>query len=95
MDEVFLSAMRPETVAAMFCNFAHRAGLNLNEPTNITQFASGLPLKLAESCIEYERPKTFDEWAAAAQQHQKAWLQKQALKGMFSSNIQAGGGAHC
>ena len=78
---------------AMFRNIAHRAGLNLNEPTNITQFASGMSLKLAESCIDYERPKTFNEWATAAQQHQKAWLQKQALKGMFSSSTQAGGGA--
>ena len=78
---------------AMFCDIAHRAGLNLNEPTNIQQFASGMPLKLAESCIDYERPKTFDEWATAAQQHQKAWLQKQALKGLFSSSTQAGGGA--
>ena len=80
---------------AMFHDLAHHAGLNFNKPTNITQFASELPLKLAESCINYERLKTFDEWAAAAQQHQKAWLQKQDMKGMFSSNTQAGGGAHC
>ena len=79
---------------AMFRDLAHHTGLNLNEPTNITQFASGLSIKLVESCIDYERPKTFDEWATAAQQHQKAYLQKQALKGMFSSNTQAGGGAH-
>ena len=78
---------------AMFHDVAHRAGLNLNEPTNIMQFASGMPLKLAESCIDYERPKTFNEWATAAQQHQKAWLQKQALKGMFNPSTQAGGGA--
>ena len=79
---------------AMFRDIAQRAGLNLNDPANIHQFASGMPLKLAESCIDYERPKTFDDWATAAQQHQKAWLQKQALKGMFSPSTQAGGGAH-
>ena len=78
---------------AMFRDIAQCAGLNLNDPANIHQFASGMPLKLAESCINYERPRTFDEWATAAQQHQKAWLQKQALKGMFSSSTQAGGGA--
>ena len=78
---------------AMFRDIAQRAGLNLNDPANIHQFASGMPLKLAESCIDYERPKTFDDWATAAQQHQKAWLQKQALKGMFSPSSQAGGGA--
>ena len=75
---------------AIFCNLAHHVGLNLNEPTNISQFASGLPIRLTESCINYKWPDMFDGWAAAAQQHQKAWLQKQALKGMFNFNTQAG-----
>jgi len=62
--------MRGDVVDEYIATFellAHRAGLKLNDPSNLRTFARGLPQKLAEQCISIENPETFAQWTRAEQ----------------------------
>ena len=65
---------------AEFQELADRGNLDVDEPSNLRLFARGLPTGLAETCIDLMRPQNFEQWTHAAQENQRAWLQKQALK---------------
>lgn len=65
---------------ADFEELARRAGHNVDDPANLQLFAQGLPVRLAENCIKLEDPKAFEQWAKAAQKHQKIWREKQSLR---------------
>ena len=56
---------------ADFKELARRAGHNADELYNLQLFARGLPRRLADNCIDFENPETFEQWAKAAQQQQK------------------------
>ena len=65
---------------AEFKELARRGGYGFDEPANLLLFARGLPKRLAENCIEYEDPETFEEWVKAAQKQQQKWLDKHPRK---------------
>jgi len=46
---------------------AQHTGIDVNDPTTIRLFSEGMPFSLAESCIKLEQPKSFKQWAKAAQ----------------------------
>jgi Retrotransposon gag protein len=70
---------------ATFQLLGHCIGVNLNDPSVLCLFAQGLPKSLAKSCINIELPENFEQWTSAAQQQQRNWLRKQALKSDYAS----------
>src|SRR6266481_836869 len=56
---------------ADFKFLAQCAGIDVNDPTAIQLFFEGMPFSLAESCIKLEQPKSFKQWAKAAQEQQR------------------------
>lgn len=68
---------------ADFERLAHRGGLNVDEPSILRLFVQGLPSWLVNSCIEFELPETFEQWAKAAQRRQKIWFKIQSLRRVF------------
>jgi hypothetical protein len=75
-----MNAGNVDQYIAKFQQLADRGNLDVNEPSNLRLFARGLPTRLAETCINLVKPQNFEQWSHAAQDNQKAWLQKQALK---------------
>ena len=61
---------RVDDYIATFRMLGNRGGIDLDDPIILRLFARGLQGKLAESCVEKHSPKTFDEWAQAAQKQQ-------------------------
>ncbi len=59
---------------------AQRAGIGVNDPTAIRLFSEGMPFSLAKSCIKLEQPKSFKQWAKAAQAQQRNYILIQGLK---------------
>ncbi len=59
---------------------AQHAGINVNDPTAIRLFSKGMPFSLAKSCIKLEQPKSFEQWAKAAQVQQRNYILIQGLK---------------
>ncbi len=59
---------------------AQHTGINVNNPTAIQLFSEGMPFSLAESCIKLEQPKSFKQWAKAAQAQQRNYILIQGLK---------------
>jgi len=59
---------------AEFQQLVHWANLNVNDAGNTRMFAARLPSKLADTCIDISHPRTFAEWAKAAQQHYNGYL---------------------
>jgi hypothetical protein len=60
-----------ERYIADFKRLARLAGMDVDDSFNLKLFARGLPMRLAGSCIDLEHPKTFEQWAKAAQNQQK------------------------
>jgi hypothetical protein len=52
----------------------NQAGSNPNDPTSLRLFARGLPIELAEACIDYESTESFEEWVNAARSQLHNWL---------------------
>jgi hypothetical protein len=65
---------------ANFQFLAHRALVNMDNPTVLYLFKTELPLRLAEECVKLERPRTFKQWAKAVQAQQCNWIVIQGLK---------------
>jgi len=63
-----------------FERLAHKAGVDLDDPTCLMTFARGLPRKWADACITHESPESFQQWVSAAQRQQLKWLKMQALR---------------
>ena len=59
---------------------AQHAGIDVNDPTTIRLFSEGMPFSLAKSCIKLEQPKSFEQWAKAAQVQQRNYILIQGLK---------------
>jgi len=59
---------------------AQCARIDINDPTAIQLFSEGMPFSLAESCIKLEQPKSFEQWAKAAQSQQRNYILIQGLK---------------
>jgi hypothetical protein len=47
-----------------------------DDTTTLQSFPPGLPLRLAESCIDIESPSTFTQGALADRRQQENWLRK-------------------
>ncbi len=65
---------------ADFKFLAQCARIDINDPTTIRLFSEGMPFSLAESCIKLEQPKSFKQWAKAAQAQQRNYILIQGLK---------------
>ena len=59
---------------------AQHARIDVNNPTAIRLFSEGMPFSLAKSCIKLEQPKSFEQWAKAAQAQQRNYILIQGLK---------------
>jgi hypothetical protein len=59
---------------------SHRAHVDVNDPTVLQLFSTGLSLKLAEACVNLEKPGDFEQWKKAAQSQQRNWIIKQGLR---------------
>ena len=59
---------------ADFQFLASRAEINVNDPATIRLFQLGLPIPLAEACIDLEKPANFEQWTLAAQAQQCGWI---------------------
>jgi Retrotransposon gag protein len=68
---------------ASFEFLSYQAGMNPDEPSVQRLFARGLPRTLADTCIDIDNPKTFSQWASAAQKHHHNWLRKRAIHGEY------------
>lgn len=77
---------RIDEYIASFERLAHRANADLNDPLNLCLFARGLPSRLCNTCIDINSPESFEQWAKAAQHHQRNWLRKQAIKAKFGES---------
>ena len=53
---------------------ASQAEININDPAAIRLFQLGLPIPLAEACIDLEKPANFEQWTLAAQAQQRGWI---------------------
>jgi len=70
---------------AGFERLAHRAGINLDNPSNMHTFAQGLPGPLVETVLCLDDPQNYVQWREAAQRHQRIWLKIQIHKGSYGS----------
>jgi hypothetical protein len=71
LKKVKMNEGRVDDYIATFRMLGNRGGIiDLDDPIILRLFARGLQGKLAESCVEKHSPKTFDEWAQAAQKQQ-------------------------
>jgi len=70
---------------AGFERLAHRAGVDLDDPSNMCTFAQGLPGPLVETVLRLEDPQNYVQWREAAQRHQRTWLKIQSYKGNYGS----------
>lgn len=61
---------RIDEYIATFERLAHRANVDLDDPSNLRTFAHGLPRPLVDMCIDIDSPGTFQQWTNAAQRHQ-------------------------
>jgi hypothetical protein len=71
---------------AEFQDLTNRTGSNIDDGYSLELFSKGLPLALATTCINLNKPDSFDEWVKAAQSHQQGWLRIQALKGNYGTS---------
>ena len=72
---------------ADFQFLASRAEINVNDPAAIRLFQLGLPIPLAEACIDLEKPANFEQWTLAAQAQQRGWIQKKGLRAQKEGNM--------
>jgi len=70
---------------ADFERLAHRAGIDLDDPSNMRTFAQGLPGPLVETTLRLDDPQNYVQWREAAQRHQRIWLKIQTHKGSYGS----------
>jgi len=70
---------------ASFERLAHRAGIDLDNPSNMRTFAQGLPGPLVETTLRLDDPQNYVQWREAAQRHQRIWLKIQTHKGSYGS----------
>jgi len=70
---------------ASFERLAHRAGIDLDDPSNMRTFAQGLPGPLVETVLRQDDPQNYVQWREAAQRHQRIWLKIQTHKGSYGS----------
>jgi len=68
-----------------FEHLAHRAGVDLDDPSNMRTFAQGLPGPLVETVLRLEDPQNYVQWREAAQRHQRTWLKIQSYKGNYGN----------
>jgi len=68
-----------------FERLAHRAGIDLDDPSNMRMFAHGLPGPLVETVLRQDDPQNYVQWREAAQRHQRIWLKIQTHKGSYGS----------
>src|SRR5260221_215234 len=73
-----------EYIAAFEC-LAFRAGVNLDDPSNLRTFARGLPPALVEIVIRQDNPENFPQWRDAAQKQQRNWLKIQSFKASYGA----------
>ena len=66
---------------------ASQAEINVNDPAAIRLFQLGLPIPLAEACIDLEKPANFEQWTLAAQAQQHGWIQKKGLQAQKEGNM--------
>jgi len=71
-----------------FERLAHRARVDLDDPSNLRTFAQGLPGPLVEIVIRQEDPQNYVQWRKGAQRHQCSWLKIQSYKGNYGANSQ-------
>jgi len=72
---------------AGFERLAHRAGVDLDDPSNMHTFAQGLPSELVKIVIRQEDLQNYVQWREAAQRHQRSWLKIQSYTGTYG-NVQ-------
>jgi len=70
---------------ASFERLAHRASIDLDDPSNMRTFAQGLPGPLVETVLRQDDPQNYVQWREAAQRHQRIWLKIQTHKGSYGS----------
>jgi len=66
---------------AKFKRLAHDANYTLDEPTVLDKFIKGLPMKLAEGCLNQDNPETWQEWADSTRKHQGVYLKWHQILG--------------
>src|SRR3984885_10090246 len=82
-EELRRLRMKDENVDAYIAQFrqlAHRGKQRLDEPETQRMFAMGLPGQLRDNCNLINDPRTFDEWAQAAQRNHQIWLRQKSMK---------------
>jgi len=72
-------------IASFEC-LAHRAGVDLDDLSNMCMFVQGLPGPLVETVLRLEDPQNYVQWREAAQRHQHTWLKIQSYKGNYSQS---------
>lgn len=75
--------MKGSNVDQFIANFqflAHWALVDVDDPTVLHLFKTGLSFKLVKVCVKIERPRTFEQWAKATQAQQQNWIIIQELK---------------
>jgi len=71
---------------AAFERLGHRAGVDLDDPSNMHTFAQGLPGPLVETIIKLDDPQNYVQWHEAAQRHQHGYLKIQSYKEMYGNS---------
>jgi Retrotransposon gag protein len=86
-DKIRRLKMTNENVDQYIADFeclGHCVGLDLDNPMALCLFARGLPIGLADSCIDIKNLETFEQWMKAVQRHHRNWLRKCAIHSNYS-----------
>jgi len=85
MKELKMHDGKIDEYIATFERLAHRAGVDLDDPSNMRTFAHGLPGPLVETIIKLDDPHNYIQWREAAQRHQRGYLKIQSYKGTYGN----------
>ena len=73
-DELCRLRMKDNNVDEYIASFQilrYHVGMSINDPSMLRIFAQGLLHQLADTCIDINSPKNFEQWANTAQQQHK------------------------
>src|SRR5260221_12075382 len=86
MKNLHMKEGKIDEYIAAFERLVFRAGVNLDDPSNLQTFAKGLPSALVEIVIRQDNPENFSQWSDAAQKQQRNWLKIQSFKASYGSS---------
>ena len=64
---------------------AHRAQVDMDDPTVLHLFKMGILVWLMDACVDHSPLTNFEQWTKAAQQQQRNWIIKQGVRAQHAA----------